>query len=105
MNETEDIHRKLSPYSPHFFAAACGVAMTKGSSGIRARAIDWYNGVPMMTGHPWIFMGQNAVTLTPALEALDDAVYGMMAAMVRARRALDAGDVEDMGGERQGPAA
>ena len=50
-------------------------------------------------------MGQDMISLTPALEALDDAVYGMMAAMVRARRALDAGDVEDMGGERQGPAA
>ena len=59
----------------------------------------------MMTGHPWVLVGQDVVTLTPALEALDDAVYGVVAAVVRARRALDAGDVEDMGGERQGPAA
>jgi len=73
--------------------------------GIRARAIDWDDGMPMMTGHPWVFVGQNVVTLTPALEALDDAIYGMVATVVRARRALDAGDVEDMGGERQGPAA
>ena len=73
--------------------------------GIRYRAIDWDDGMPMMTGHPWIFMGQNAVTLTPALESLDDAVYGVVAAVVRARRALNAGDVEDVGREGQGPAA
>ena len=50
-------------------------------------------------------MGQDMISLAPTLEALDDAVYGVVAAVVRARRALNAGDVEDMGGERQGPAA
>ena len=101
MNETEDIHRKLTPYSPHFFAAACGAAVP----GIRFRTTDWNDGVPVASGRPRILMGQDMISLAPTLEALDDAVYGMMAAMVRARRALDAGDVEDMGGERQGPAA
>lgn len=73
--------------------------------GVRVRAIDWDDRVPMMARRPWVFVGEDVIPLRSALEALDDAVYGMVATVVRAHGALDRGDVEDVRREDEGPAA